>query len=163
MSPAHPGNFITLVSTLCYPLSRGSVHIRSANPRDHPALDHGILRHPFDLELHARHALWMEKLAATPSRAAVLKQNGVRLHSPKPLTDLGQAKEVTKELLLSTFHLAGTCAMMPREDGGVVDLHLRVYVPRTFVSSMPESSRWCRAGISRRLCLPSRRKLCSLD
>ncbi|RAK81869.1 GMC family oxidoreductase [Aspergillus fijiensis CBS 313.89] len=105
MSPAHPGNFITLVSTLCYPLSRGSVHIRSANPRDHPALDHGILRHPVDLELHARHAMWMEKLAATPSMAAVLKENGVRLHSPEPLTDLEQAKK----------------------DGGVVDPRLRVY------------------------------------
>lgn len=127
MSPAHPGNFITLVSTLCYPLSRGSVHIRSANPRDHPALDHGILRHSVDLELHARHAMWMEKLAATPSMAAVLKENGVRLHSPEPLTDLEQAKKVTKELLLSTFHLAGTCAMMPPEDGGVVDPRLRVY------------------------------------
>ncbi|PYI15987.1 putative aryl-alcohol dehydrogenase [Aspergillus violaceofuscus CBS 115571] len=127
MSPAHPRNFITLVSTLCYPLSRGSVHIRSSNPRHHPALDHGILRHPVDLELHARHAMWMEQLAATPPMTAVLKENGVRLHSPEPITDLEHAKKVTKELLLSTFHLAGTCAMTPREDGGVVDPRLCVY------------------------------------
>ncbi|RAL11733.1 FAD-linked reductase, C-terminal domain-containing protein [Aspergillus homomorphus CBS 101889] len=114
--------FSASLTTLCYALSRGSVHIRSSKPQNQPALDHGILRQPVDVELHARHAMWMEKLVATPSMAAVLK--GVRIRSPQSLTDPEQAKGLTKELLLSTFHLAGTCAMMSREDGGVADPHL---------------------------------------
>ena len=31
------------------------------------------------------------------------------------------------ELVLSMYHVAGSCAMMPREDGGVVNPQLKVY------------------------------------
>lgn len=32
-----------------------------------------------------------------------------------------------KELVLSMYNVSASCAMMPREDGGVVNSHLRVY------------------------------------
>lgn len=50
-----------------------------------------------------------------------------RLHSPEPLADLKKAKELCKELILSMYHVSGTCAIMPQEDGGVVDSYLKVY------------------------------------
>ncbi|KAJ5811277.1 hypothetical protein N7474_007578 [Penicillium riverlandense] len=61
------------------------------------------------------------------TRDAKTGHGGERLHTPEPLTDLEQAKELCKELVLSMYHLSGTCAMMRREDGGVVDSHLKVY------------------------------------
>jgi choline dehydrogenase-like flavoprotein len=123
----HPGFFITFVSLLSYPLSRGSVHIQSSDPKAAPLIDSGLLRHPADLELHARHNMYMEKIAETEPLASLLKKGGERLHSPEPLTDLEKAQDLCKELMLSMYHLSGTCAMMPREDGGVVDSRLRVY------------------------------------
>ncbi|KAJ5143707.1 CAZyme family AA3 [Penicillium bovifimosum] len=123
----HPGFFISLVSLLSYPLSRGSVHIQSSDPKAAPLIDHGILRHPVDLEMHARHSMWMDKIAETEPLASLLKKGGERLHTPEPLDDLEKAKELCKELVLSMYHVSGTCAMMPREDGGVVDSRLKVY------------------------------------
>ncbi|GIJ99058.1 hypothetical protein Aspvir_001182 [Aspergillus viridinutans] len=73
-SMSHPGCFITVVSALSYSLSRGSVHLQSADTKAAPAIDHGILRHPADLELHARHSIWTETLAETEPMASLLKK-----------------------------------------------------------------------------------------
>jgi choline dehydrogenase-like flavoprotein len=127
LSMSHPGCFITIVSALSYPLSRGSVHLQSADIKAAPTIDHGILRHPADLELHARHSIWTETLAETEPMASLLKKKGARLHTPERLTDVERAKELCKELVLSEWHTSGSCAMMPRDGGGVVDPKLKVY------------------------------------
>jgi choline dehydrogenase-like flavoprotein len=121
------GNFVSILSSLNYPLSRGSVHITSQNPWAPSVIDHGILRDPIDLELHARHTRWADKLTETPAMTPVLKKNGVRLHSSKTVTELAKARGLCKNLALSMNDTCGTCAMMPREDGGVVDASLKVY------------------------------------
>jgi choline dehydrogenase-like flavoprotein len=71
--------------------------------------------------------MYMDKIAETEPLASLLKKGGERLHTPERLTDLGKVQELCKELALSMYHVSGSCAMMPREDGGVVDSHLRVY------------------------------------
>ncbi|KAL4877431.1 putative aryl-alcohol dehydrogenase [Aspergillus karnatakaensis] len=126
-SMSHPGFFISIVSLLSYPLSRGAVHISSADPTAAPTIDSAILRHPADLELQARHSKWMEKIPETEPMAALLKPNGQRLHTPEDISSVEQAEKLCKELVLSMYHVSGTCAMMPREDGGVVDCRLKVY------------------------------------
>ncbi|KAL4965816.1 GMC family oxidoreductase [Aspergillus stella-maris] len=124
---SHPGFFISIVSLLSYPLSRGSVHLASADPKAAPVIDSGILRHPADVELQARHSMWMEKIPETEAMSPLLKAEGERLHTPERLTDLRKAEGLCKELVLSMYHVSGTCAMMPAEDGGVVDPRLKVY------------------------------------
>ncbi|KAJ5291236.1 CAZyme family AA3 [Penicillium angulare] len=126
-SMPHPGLFISLVSLLSYPLSRGSVHIGSSDPQDAPIIDHGILSHPVDLEMHARHSMWMEKITKAEPMASLLKEGGRRLHTAEPVDELEKAKELCKNLVLSMYHVSGTCTMMPQEDGGVVDSQLKVY------------------------------------
>ncbi|KFY35643.1 hypothetical protein V494_05730 [Pseudogymnoascus sp. VKM F-4513 (FW-928)] len=123
----HPGFFISIGNSISYPFSRGSVHLRSNDPKESPTIDSGILRHPVDLELQARHSIWMDKIAKTEPMASLLKTGGARLHTAERVTDMPKAKELCKELVMSMFHLSGTCAMLPREDGGVVDSKLRVY------------------------------------
>ena len=39
---------ITAAMCLQYPLSRGTVHIKSADPTEHPAIDPAFLAHPAD-------------------------------------------------------------------------------------------------------------------
>ncbi|KAL3496064.1 GMC oxidoreductase-domain-containing protein [Aspergillus germanicus] len=84
-SMSHPGNFISITSLLSHPSSRGSVHLASSDPTAAPVIDAGILRHPADLELHARHSIWMEKISEAEPMVSLLKPGGDRLHTPQKL------------------------------------------------------------------------------
>jgi len=58
-----------------------------------------------------------------PLKSSVVKevQPGSNVTSTEDLT------EYFKKSLWTVFHPTGTCAMLPRKDGGVVDEKLRVY------------------------------------
>jgi choline dehydrogenase-like flavoprotein len=71
--------------------------------------------------------MWADELSDTPAMAPVLKKGGARLHSRRQVKDLGKTQSLCKDLALSMGDVSGTCAMMPREDGGVVDASLKVY------------------------------------
>ena len=71
--------------------------------------------------LYARLMLWLEELVQTEPLAGFLKPNGRRNAENAFMTDLSAAKRYLKETVTSYWHPAGTCAMMPREIGGVVD------------------------------------------
>ena len=123
---ARAADCITLFASLSHPLSRGSVHIASANPADKPDVDPQYFTHPLDVEIVARHLQYLDVIAATEPLASLLKKNGRRIPTDVDLKSLDAAKQLT-ELGFTTYHPCGTCAMMPREMGGVVDQDLRVY------------------------------------
>ncbi|KAJ4334578.1 hypothetical protein N0V95_009132 [Ascochyta clinopodiicola] len=125
LAPTNPKNYITIMAVNNHPFSRGSCHIRSADPKDNPILDPRYLSHPLDLEILARQTQYIEKIVKTEPFASLLK--GGRMPEGKAATSLDAAKDIVKERLLSTFHPTGTCAMMPREIGGVVDSRLKVH------------------------------------
>ncbi|KJK66944.1 GMC oxidoreductase [Aspergillus parasiticus SU-1] len=88
----------------CHPLSRGSIHISSGtdDPDSKPEVDPRFYSNPVDIELMARHLRSLLQIAASPT--------------PQPFLDS-----------LTTHHSCGTAAMLPREQGGVVDQDLKVY------------------------------------
>lgn len=88
------GNYISIVSVLNYPLSRGTVHINSGKPTDQPTVDPRYFSHPLDLELHGRHTQYLETIAATEPMASLLKKDGRRIHNDKAVLDLETAKRV---------------------------------------------------------------------
>lgn len=45
-----------------------------AKPGAAPAIDYGMLSQPADLELHARHSIWMENIVGTDPIASLLKK-----------------------------------------------------------------------------------------
>jgi choline dehydrogenase-like flavoprotein len=125
-----PENYITIAVFVLHPLSRGNTHITSPNPADAPAIDPRYLTHPLDVELLARHARFIETIAASQPLSSMLKPGGKR--SPGVPDDLRkvpleEVKEYVKSAAKSTWHPTSTCAMMPREKGGVVDPRLRVW------------------------------------
>ncbi|KAF2839018.1 GMC oxidoreductase [Patellaria atrata CBS 101060] len=128
-----PGNYVTIAVSLLHPLSRGTVHIQSADPSEPPAIDPQYLAHPLDVEVLARHVRYIETIASTPPFSNLLKPLGVgRRNLGVPQNDLRKAsldevKEYVKSAALTTFHPTSTCAMIPREMGGVVDSRLRVH------------------------------------
>ena len=122
-----PGNFTSLGVTLSHPLSRGSSHITSSDPAKDPQIDPRYFSHPLDIEVMARHTQALETLAATQPFASYLKPNGRRNHATAYVKDLQAAKDYLQTTAFSNNHPVGTCAMLPREKGGVVDTSLKVY------------------------------------
>ncbi|KAF8862990.1 alcohol oxidase [Acephala macrosclerotiorum] len=121
--------------SLSQPLSRGSVHISSCNPLEDPIINPKYFSHPLDLEIYARHLQFLETIAHSPPFSALIHTlNTTSPLSPKSkfppghyFEDVEVAKEYIKRTGTSMWHPTSTCAMLPREKGGVVDSRLRVY------------------------------------
>ncbi|KAF7629682.1 putative glucose-methanol-choline oxidoreductase [Aspergillus flavus] len=122
------GKFVTLGVMLSQPLSRGSVHITCNNPEKPPIIDPGYLSNPLDLEVMARHMLRIKELAESPQLGELLEQP-LKFRDPDAdfQGDLDAARKYARDNLVSMWHFAGTCSMLPREKDGVVDSHLKVY------------------------------------
>ncbi|KAK7731534.1 hypothetical protein SLS53_008774 [Cytospora paraplurivora] len=124
-------NYITIVFVLAHPLSRGSTHVVDAGADQKLAIDPGFLSHPLDLEIMARHVRFIEQgLVATEPLSQWVKPNGKRaVGAPEAgaLKDLDEVKKFIKDRAIGAHHFTGSCSMLPRELGGVVDPQLRVY------------------------------------
>ncbi|RAH79184.1 choline dehydrogenase [Aspergillus japonicus CBS 114.51] len=98
------------------------------NPETPPIIDPGYLSNPLDLEVMARHLLCIKKLAQSPQLGELLEQP-LKFRDPDAdfQGNLDAAKKYARDNLVSMWHFAGTCSMLPREKDGVVDSHLKVH------------------------------------
>jgi choline dehydrogenase-like flavoprotein len=126
-------NFFTIVLLLAHPLSRGSVHITSTSAPTSAssiAINPKYLSHPLDIEVLARHLQYAETIMATEPLASHVKPGGKRNPTTSQtgsFKDIQEAKKYARETAVGAAHYTGTCSMMPRELGGVVDSDLRLY------------------------------------
>lgn len=126
--------YFTIVLLLAHPLSRGSVHITasSTSASSHSlAIDPRYLTHPLDIEVLASHLQYAaETIATTEPLASHLKPGGKRNPTAPQtgsFTNLENVKKYARETAVGAAHYTGTCSMMPRDMGGVVDPQLRLY------------------------------------
>lgn len=70
---------------------------------------------------------YIPTIAAAEPLASLLKTDGRRLPGGIDIGSLEGAKEHCRRNLITNNHPCGTCAMMPRAMGGVVDDRLKVY------------------------------------
>ncbi|KAI1076744.1 GMC oxidoreductase [Whalleya microplaca] len=134
-----PGKFLTLGVMLSQPLSRGSVHIASRFRHQHrrlilsndpltaPAIDPNYLSHPVDVEVLAQHMRYLDNIAKSSPFSELLKQPLSRRDPASRFPDIEAAKKYVSTSAISMWHLGGTCAMLPKEKGGVVSPKLKVY------------------------------------
>ena len=107
-----------------HPLSRGFVELGSRDPFAQPRVDLRTAANPVDVELYVDALRFGRRLVAAPAIQAL----GPRELRPGPAAASDAALRAYLRGALSTmFHPAGTCAMMPRALGGVVDPALRVH------------------------------------
>jgi len=109
-----------------HPLSRGTVAIDPAAPSAEPRVDYRALSNPVD-------ALVMGDLVRYSRRFYTATPGGKRFGGAE--TSPGAAVQtdddfrgwLERTLSPTEYHPVGTCAMLPRELGGVVDERLLVY------------------------------------
>ncbi|KAK0288318.1 hypothetical protein LTR91_009386 [Friedmanniomyces endolithicus] len=123
-----PGNFFTILGVLEHPFSRDNVHLQSANASIYPIIDPHYLEHPADIKILAKIALHIQdSLAKAQPLSNLLQGNGTVLQPEYNLLTEDNVEDEIRRVLQSEYHPTGTCAMLPRDQGGVVDSRLRVY------------------------------------
>ncbi|KAJ0162093.1 L-sorbose 1-dehydrogenase [Colletotrichum tanaceti] len=126
-SAGSPGNFLSLLGVLEHPFSRGSVHIRSADAAVHPRIDPRYLSHPLDVQLLKAVALHLQTVARTAPLRDLLQGGGGVYQPGYRALAADDVEGWVRAGVQSEYHPCGTCAMLPRSAGGVVDERLRVY------------------------------------
>ncbi|PGH18035.1 hypothetical protein AJ79_00661 [Helicocarpus griseus UAMH5409] len=148
--PPPEGQYFSMAAYTPYPYSRGSIHITGKSVTDIPEFDSGFLSHPVDLqkqiwgykkhrEIARRmpyyngpdklsHPIFPRDSKANPEVVdAASKAQGYPASIEYSEADDMIIEQFIRENLTTTWHSMGTCAMKPREQGGVVDKDLNVY------------------------------------
>lgn len=113
---------LTIAPCQLRPESRGSIHIRSSDPRTHPAILPNYLSDSLDQEVIVAGLRWGRRIAAQqPLRGYVA-------HETAPGSDLQSDEELlqyARDTGTTIYHPVGTCAM-GASASAVVDPQLRV-------------------------------------
>ncbi|EQB45894.1 GMC oxidoreductase [Colletotrichum gloeosporioides Cg-14] len=124
-SPLFGKGFFTLIAAIMHPMSRGNIHINPADTTGKPIINPNYFAHEHDLEAAIQAIKYCRKIATTEPMASIWESEY------EPGLDVVQTDEQWREFALNTtlsiFHPVGTCSMLPKEDGGVVDANLKVY------------------------------------
>ncbi|MCC0000389.1 MAG: FAD-dependent oxidoreductase [Methylobacteriaceae bacterium] len=107
------------------PRSRGSVRLRSSDPKERALFDAGSFSDPEDLELLLRGTKKAIEIFRAPALASVVKE--FALPSPQALSDDDALRDFLRNTAKTVFHPVGTAKMGPDTDRmSVVDVELRV-------------------------------------
>lgn len=114
----------TLLAGIMHPLARGYVHINGSDPAAKPIIDPRYMSTAYDLEAMIQAAKFLRKIANT----APYKDLWVKEYDPGNATQTdAQWEKYARDNVFTFYHPLGTCAMLPKKDGGVVDPKLQVY------------------------------------
>ncbi|VDC00531.1 unnamed protein product [Peniophora sp. CBMAI 1063] len=127
-NPPEPGKrYHTLITALNKPFSRGSIHATSQDPATHPSANPRYFEQDIDLAILTDLTKFVRSLAFKDELASVLGQEV----NPGPHVQTDEEIHAwIKKAMQTTYHSAGSCSMLPREKGGVIDSSLRVYGTR---------------------------------
>ncbi|TFK66159.1 GMC oxidoreductase [Pluteus cervinus] len=109
---------------LQHPFSQGRLFITTASAFDKPTIDPYYLAHSGDVTILRQGLKLARTLGSTPPLSSVLQTE--LTPGPSVVTD-EDWENWLKGQVKTEFHPAGTCAMLPKEKGGVVDANLKVY------------------------------------
>ena len=124
-TPLYGRRFASFIASINHAYSRGSTHINSSGVSDHPVFNPEYLSKPFDLHAVASGAKYLRKIATSEPMASAF----VTEYEPgfDVVKTNAEWEEYVKNNCATIWHPMGTCAMLPKKDGGVVDSSLKVY------------------------------------
>jgi choline dehydrogenase len=124
ISDVDDGDGITIASCLLRPKARGTVRLRSADPRDQPRVNANFFGHPDDLRLTLASMRFARTLLATEPLASNI--SGEILPGADKMSDEELAVFAAKTVK-TNFHPVGTARMGPDSDPmAVLDARMRV-------------------------------------
>lgn len=129
--PAAIGDIIVAAFWPLQPFGRGSVHINSPDRLARPLIDSNFFQFDFDGLMAVETARFARKFLMTEPLAGRVNKSSINPSFetvPEDASDevwLDWVK--TKSMFQPNYHHLGTCAMLPRKLGGVVDNDFRVY------------------------------------
>ena len=115
-----------IIFAVMHPLSRGSVTANSSSllTNSVPTVNTRYLTHPLDTRISIETFKYNRKIAATGE----MQEMGAVEVSPGPGVNTDEQFEgAIRDGPNYMYHMTGTCSMMKKELGGVVDTELRVY------------------------------------
>lgn len=122
---AEPGHGISIGPCFLRPQSRGSVKLRSANPRDAALFNANSFANPADLETLVRGVEWAIRITEAPSLAKLIKRRV--LPAPGVEKDPQALRDYIRSVSKTVFHPSGTAKMGTDDDRmAVVGEDLRV-------------------------------------
>ncbi|KAI0653729.1 GMC oxidoreductase [Cubamyces menziesii] len=124
--PGEPAKkpIIAILSAVCRPFSRGTIHAASADPKDPPAIDPQYFAESADLDILVEAWKFARKVANT----GAFKELMVAEVSPGPDVQTNeQIREHVKNNFVTVWHTCGSLSMLPKDKGGVVNPKLKVY------------------------------------
>jgi choline dehydrogenase len=132
------GDYVSLVTILLNPLSRGEIRLKSAKPSDAPLIEARYLTHDVDTETLVDGVLATMNIARQPAlrRIIVEENNNQGLFLPDSTTPNGMGQEWTRDKVRAwvresgetLYHPTSTCKMGLRSDPmAVVDTQCKVY------------------------------------
>lgn len=121
---AYDDGFFTIYGVLEHLFSHGSVHVTSRDISAQPQINPNYISTEYDLQALVTAAKYLREIASTPPLNALW----VEEYEPGKQVQSDQDwAEYVRNSSFSIYHPSGTCAMLPLEDGGVVDPELKVY------------------------------------
>ncbi|KAI0776222.1 alcohol oxidase [Trametes elegans] len=123
--PAEKGKrYISFYVAMNHTFSRGTIHTVSKDAAVDPEYDPHYFEEEVDLQV------WIEmiKFAKNLANISPLKDMIAKELNPGP--KINTDEEIAawlKQTMLTTWHTAGACSMLPKANGGVVDPSLKVY------------------------------------
>lgn len=124
--PLRPDAFsgMTINASPCRPESRGSLHIRSADPEAPPVIHRNYLATEGDVRLMVDSLQLVQTLSQTAPLSNVITE---RLYLPPGRLSDAQIETWARQTGRTTYHPTSTCRMGPDPADSVVDARLRVH------------------------------------
>ncbi|ETW75271.1 GMC oxidoreductase 12 [Heterobasidion irregulare TC 32-1] len=124
-NPPEPGkSYLSIIAAVNHQFSRGTIHASSTDANQQPTIDPHYFEEDIDLQTFLEHVKFVRRLVKTDPLAPIV---GKEINpGPEVQTD-EQLATWLKQTMSTTYHTAGTTAMLPLDKGGVVDPSLKVY------------------------------------
>jgi len=122
--PVPDKKYVTIMVAMNHMFSRGTIHSTSSNPLKDPEFDPHYFEDQADLDIFTESIKFGRSLASvSPLKDLIVKElnPGPTVQSDKQIQDW------MTTMFSTTYHTCGSCSMLPRDKGGVVDPELKVY------------------------------------
>lgn len=121
-------SYVSFTAAILAPTSRGTVSVLSNSLSDPPQIDPQYYTTPEDIALALHSFKQLRRVLASYAQHnfTIGLNNGEVAPGAKVQTD-EEILDYIRETAVPVWHASGTCAMLPREAGGVVDNKLKVY------------------------------------